>query len=132
MGDIEAQLRALESRFNAIPVSALETRLAGVEQSQWQQWDQGGGAAAAASNPVLRAAKTGAGGIPAKAGGACGSATVTLYEIDPVSGSPTAGPTVTAWNWFPTAVGASKEIYVGWHVNSNGTGLWVVPSEYCA
>lgn len=79
----------------------------------------------------LYPAKTGGGGIAAKAAGVAGSGTVTLYEINTSTGAVTSGTTVTAWNYFATAVGASKDIYIGWHVNAAGVGMWVVPSESC-
>jgi hypothetical protein len=105
-------------------------RTAANEQQQWQGWSS----MPSSSNlgMALYPAMTGGGGVAAKAAGVAGSASVTLYEIDPATGNVTSGETVTAWNWFPTAIGASKEIYVGWYVNAAGNGMWVVPSEYCA
>ena len=79
----------------------------------------------------LQPAKTGAGGINAKSAGVAGSATVTLYEINASTGAVTSGATVTAWNYFGSAVGANKDIYLGKFVNDAGVEMWVVPSEAC-
>lgn len=80
---------------------------------------------------ALQPAKTGAGGIGAKTAGVAGSATVTLYDIDAGTGAVSSTTTVTAWNYFGSAVGANKDIYLGKFVNDAGVEMWVVPSEAC-
>jgi hypothetical protein len=127
--DYEQRILNLERMLNTPRLASVEQRLGAVEQQQWQTANPGGGGGLIV---VIRTATTPTGGIPAKSGSTCGSASCTFENI--AAGAITTDNTATVYNRFTSVVGATAgtPIVVGWCVNvATGDGCWVVIAENC-
>lgn len=130
MSDAELRLLALEARITGL-LAALDAALARLAAAEQTSWASGGGGSGANLLLGVYPATNGGSPIAAKAAGVAGSGTVTLKEIDPATGNVTSGDSVTAWNFWPSSVPASRDLTVGRYLNADGVEMWLCGPVSC-